>query len=116
MTRTFFTFALALLCAGSASAQVETIPNQKDVGSACILATDGTVWGSLGLSAEQIDKVQSIQTQCKTECLGPLEGGEKDPEMSGAALKHYEDELRKLLTEEQYTKWQKWCNDRPGRT
>lgn len=116
MTRPLITIALTLMCSFPATAQVAPIPNQKDVGSSCILATDETVWISMGLSAEQIEKVKSIQTQCKTDCVGPLEGGEKDPELSGAALKHHEDELKKALTEEQYAKWTKWCNERPGRT
>lgn len=116
MSHPLFTFAVALICACPAIAQVAPIPDQKDVGSACILATDDAVWTSLGLAAEQIEQVKSIQTRCKTDCVGPLEGGEKDPELSGAALKHYEDELKKLLTEEQYAKWMKWCGERPGRT
>jgi hypothetical protein len=116
MTRPLITIAIVLTCTLHAAAQVAPIPNQKDVGSACILATDETVWISMGLSAEQIEKVKSIQTQCKTDCVGPLEGGERDPELSGAALKHHEEELQKVLTEEQYSKWTKWCNERPGKT
>lgn len=116
MLRFLPTIAFAVLCTVNCIAQVAPIPNQKDVGSACILATDAQVWTALGLSADQLEQVQSIQTQCKTDCVGLQEGGEMDPELSGAALKRHEDEVKRLLTEDQYHKWMKWCSERPGRT
>ncbi|MEO8067837.1 MAG: hypothetical protein ABI599_09115 [Flavobacteriales bacterium] len=108
---------LALLVASATCATAQTpVPDQKDLGSACILATDATVWASLGLSEEQLKKVQSIQTQCKTDCVTGQESGEVAPELAGAALKRHEEDVEKILTEEQYNKWMKWCSERPGHT
>ncbi len=79
-----------------------------------MLATDEVTWTAIGLSGEQLDKVRSMQTACKTECAATPEATQPDARISGAVLKRYEEELRTILDKDQYAKWEKWCSERPG--
>ena len=104
-------FSIVALLALSANAQ--NTPTSID--EPCLLATNKETWASLGLSAEQIAKVEGLQTTCKTACAAVSETGERDVKTAAAVMEKHEDEVRKVLTEEQYNKWQTWCSERDGR-
>lgn len=78
-------------------------PAQADKHS-CIMA-DASTWADLGLTAEQVTKVKTIQASCQKEHDAAKAAGTKYAEAS----KH-EGELKAVLTPEQYTKWSQWCD------
>ncbi len=115
MERTLLVIAMALMCAISISAQ-NTTPAPVGVSDECLLATDAEAWAAIGLTTAQVEKVEAIQTDCKTACAAVSETGHSDPAASKGALKKHRDRIRKVLTKEQYAKWLVWCNDHSSHT
>lgn len=106
MRTILLTCAFALLTSATAFAQ-EKATTTKPVQSekhACIMAQADT-WTDLGLDQDQVTKVKAIQASCKKEHDAATAAGTK---YEGAA-KH-ENELKAVLTPEQYTKWSQWCD------
>lgn len=81
----------------------------------CLLNTTERTWTSLGLAPEQIEEVKAIQTLCETDCTALQETGERDPELAQAMLEKHRENIRAVLTKEQYGKWQQWCDKRPAK-
>jgi hypothetical protein len=81
----------------------------------CLLNTTDEAWASIGLSTEQLAEVRSIQTLCETDCTALQETGERDPELAQAMLEKHRENIRAVLTKEQYGKWLTWCDDRPAK-
>lgn len=113
MARTSFTLAVLLFSLMPAIAQ-ELPPLEQKHSGTCFVETDDQAWIAVGLSEEQLAKVRSMQTACKTDCAVTPESKATDAEISGAVLKRYEEQLHALLTPEQWAKWTKWCAERPG--
>lgn len=86
---------------------------EPDHTGTCFVETDDRTWSAIGLAEEQLAKVKSMQTACKTDCAVTPESRVTDAEISGAVLKRYEEQLHALLTPEQWVKWTKWCAERP---
>lgn len=104
--------ALALLCHATVIAQEPQASPAPVVGE-CFVSTDAGTWMAIGLSTDQLEKVQSMQTACKTDCAATPERSAADADVSGAVLKRYEGKLQEVLTPDQYAKWKKWCAERP---
>ncbi|MEO8588668.1 MAG: hypothetical protein ABI432_04815, partial [Flavobacteriales bacterium] len=51
---------------------------------------------------------------CKTNCQALGESGAMDAKMSQAITKKHEEEIKDVLTPEQYKKWLLWCGERPA--
>ena len=97
----------------STIAQAQTPAQSPD--EPCLLATDKDTWLALGLSADQVEQVSSIQTTCKTDCAAVSETGERDARTAAAVLEQHQERVRMLLTEKQYDAWQAWCSERTTR-
>lgn len=115
MTRTSLTLATLLFSLLQATAQELPPLDPKATGSTgtCFVETEDQAWSAIGLSEDQLAKVKSMQTACKTDCAITPESKGMDAEISGAVLKRYEEQLHALLTPEQWAKWTKWCAGRP---
>jgi hypothetical protein len=112
MTRTTFLLAALLFTVVQATAQ-EPQPLEPEPTGTCFVETDVQTWQGLGLTDDQLAKVKSMQTACKTDCAVTPETKGTDADISGAVLKRYNEQLQALLSPEQYAKWTKWCADRP---
>ena len=116
----------AALCAGLLNAQAQSTPTdtkttptdtrtaQKPVTQVdnkdCLKTTDAD-WKTLGLTAEQMTKVQAIQAEHKKDCSAMKdEAGMKHDEATKAAMadKH-EERIKEVLTPAQNDAWMKWC-------
>ena len=109
------TIVIAFISAASATAQTTpAAPNNKvSVNDECLLATDAVEWTAIGLTSDQVKRVQGIQTDCKTDCAVISETGVKDATTSRSALEKHEARIRKVLSLDQYNKWIEWCSQRP---
>lgn len=106
--------ALALAPVASMNAQVPSKQLQSmPVSNHCLLNTNDEVWVSLDLSAEQLDQVRSIQTICKTDCMALQESGDVDPALAEGLLHKHQEEVRRVLSKEQFEQWTAWCAERP---
>ena len=120
----------AALCAGMMSAHAQSTPTdtkttptestpsattpQKpvtQVDNKDCLKTSDAEWKALGLTAEQMTKVQAIQAEHKKDCAAMKdEAGMKHDEATKAAMadKH-EERIKEVLTPAQNDAWMKWC-------
>lgn len=115
-------FAFALLSGVSVSAQTTTSPVPAEMEGQnmsvsadhmCMMDTDAAAWTSLGLSAEQLTKVQAAQTACKSECAAMKDGAStQDKAAHQAQMERHTATIKATLDKEQYMKWQKWCEGR----
>lgn len=109
--------ALALLfCTYTATAQVDQPTTLPSPTPSCILNTPEEAWVGIGLTAEEVEQVQGIQTVCETECTSLEETGQYNLEKNAAVLQLYHDKVRAVLGEERYSAWQNWCAKRTGRS
>ena len=107
-----FIITLALAAMGTTvSAQSKPATAVASGSHECIMATDANALTSLGLSPEQITQVNAIQADCKKACAM----ASKDASMQHASDKHAE-QLKGVLTPEQYTNWVAWCAKNPAKT
>lgn len=81
----------------------------------CLLNTTDETWTSMGLAPEQIEEVKAIQTLCETDCTAMQETGKRDPALAQAMLEKHRENIRAVLSKEQYDKWQTWCEQRPAK-
>lgn len=102
------------LCLGLSNVQAQTTPEPSPATKPaaapahaahnCMTATDKD-WTSLGLTAEQTTKVQSIQAECMKACGAMMKS---DPKM-GKMMDKHEADVKAVLTTGQYDSWMKWC-------
>ncbi len=107
MKALLFTAALAFFASATVTAQdtksTTTQPAQKSKVS-CIMA-DETALASLSLSEDQLTKVRDIQANCRKE-HGTTKATDVDPK----SVAKYEDQLKAVLTPDQFAKWAQWCD------
>jgi hypothetical protein len=111
MARTLLTSLALIMCMLQGYAQTPLAPDAAV--APCFVATEEATWTAIGLDAEQLERVKTMQTACKTDCALTPETTTTEKNLSGAVLKLYEAQLEELLTTEQYTKWTQWCDQRP---
>ncbi len=118
MQRLLLPLAIALFITGPLMAQPigRAAPDTTHVGAECLLGMSIQEWGALGLTAAQIEQVQAIQTECKTDCVALKQNKATGPAMSRAALEKHQERIGRILTKEQYDKWIVWCKERLGHT
>ncbi len=114
--------AITLLSGAGVSAQSTTtpVPAEKEgqnmsvsADHMCMMDTDAAAWTSLGLSADQMTKVQAAQSACKSECAAMKDGASiEDKAAHQAQMERHTATIVSTLDKEQYMKWQKWCADR----
>ncbi len=78
----------------------------------CISITDEAAWTSLGLKPDQMTRVKAIQADCAKACAA-MTAEEKTKQERGTMDKH-EEQIKAVLTSEQYTNWRKWCAAKAG--
>jgi len=81
----------------------------------CLMTTTDEAWTSIGLTPQQLEEVRAIQTLCETDRTALQETGERDPELAQAMLEKHRENIRAVLSREQYEKWQQWCDKRPAK-
>lgn len=74
-------------------------------GHGCMMA-DSKAIADLKLTAAQQTKVESILANCNKECTSMKEGDSKKTE----AMAKYQDEIKNVLTPEQYLQWKASCD------
>lgn len=114
----------AALCAGIVSAQAQGTPTDKKTtppdtktsttgtqkpatqvdNKDCLMTTDAE-WKTLGLTAEQITQVKSIQDEHKTACAGM----KKDDVSTAVVSDEHEERIKNVLTPTKYDSWKKSC-------
>lgn len=116
MYHIIFIVALALTPFASVYAQAPSQqPESMPANHECLLNTTDEVWSAVGLSGEQLKEVRSIQTLCQTDCTALQERGGSDPALAEAMLQKYREDVRKLLTKDQFDQWNSWCDKRPAK-
>jgi hypothetical protein len=104
--------SLALIASASVSAQ--STPQMKSSPEhTCMMETTASDWKTIGLDADQLAKVQDIQSMCKKECASVKadKTGTVDLDHQAAMAKHTAD-VKSTLSPEQYDKWVAWCSQR----
>lgn len=112
MKTTILTLGFALFTLGAVAQETMSAPPPATVKGdkhACIMASADT-WTSLGLNADQIAKVKDIQASCKKE----YDASKADATKATASVNKHEEQLKAVLTPEQYTKWSQWCAETHG--
>jgi Spy/CpxP family protein refolding chaperone len=104
MKKILATAAVALLCTLGAQAQTD----QKATGGTsthnCLLKADDNTWTTLGLSADQKQKVKDVQVKYKADADKTMD--------AKSGMDKYDKELQTILTPEQQEKWKQWCSGR----
>ena len=70
----------------------------------CIMA-EGLDWAQFGVDADQVQRINTMQSDCKERCTAAKRG---DGELTAVIDDHVAN-IRQVLTEEQFTAWNKWC-------
>ena len=105
---------LGVLSSALMMAQNDPAPPANGDGP-CILATPVATWTTLGVSEDQLERIRSIQAHCHADCQ-PANGlRTRDPELTGAVVRKYEEEVEAILGKERTAKWREWCKERPAR-
>ncbi|MBP6312039.1 MAG: hypothetical protein KA408_07215 [Flavobacteriales bacterium] len=113
MKTTIITVCLAICTAFTAQAQEtkgkmdhSTMQNEKHK---CMMAGDET-WKTLGLTSDQMTKVKEIQKSCNADHMDA-----KADDKAMASVDKHEEELKGVLTPEQYANYTKWCSEQHGK-
>ena len=83
-----------------------------EVLQSCLLGTKAEVWATLQLTPDQTRRAEHIQEACKEECnvAGAKKSVVKASDADGSTIM---DELRNVLTKEQYMGWVAYCTGKP---
>lgn len=99
---------LAILCATSAEAQATKGKSKaalKEHG--CMMMSD-SVSKVLRLDTEQLVEVKASDERCMKACA--KSDANPTGEMDRAAMSVHDDEMKRILSAEQYVKWSAMCN------
>ena len=102
-TALFFALGAKAQDAGSKATAV------SDPREQCLMAT-GADWARLGISQDQILRVNEIQSLCLQDCVAAKGSGAG----TSAVLDRHIAELRGVLTPEQFGSWKEWCAEKVG--
>ncbi len=107
MRTTTLAIALAILCATSVQAQDTKIDMAATKEHGCMMMSD-SVSSSLGLTTDQIAQVKASDARCMKACAK----SDTNPtgKMDKAAMSAHDNEMKMILTAEQYVKWSAMCN------
>jgi hypothetical protein len=86
-------------------AQVSDVHLQK-----CLLGTFDDRWNALRLSEDQLHRIRLVQSACREECEGAGVRKTNNP-ISNANGRTVLDEVKNILTVEQYAAWVAFCSE-----
>jgi Spy/CpxP family protein refolding chaperone len=107
MKKATMIIALAIVCVTSVSAQDHMGMQKHSKEHACMMMSDSTAQG-LGLTTAQIALVKESDARCMKAC--EKVGENKEGHMDHAAMATHDAEMKKILTADQYAKWNAMCN------
>ncbi len=99
--------AACLFASGALAQDAATTTSTGDPREQCLMAT-GADWARLGITQEQILRVNAIQSLCLQNCVAAKESGTG----TSAVLDRHIAELRGVLTPEQFGSWKEWCAEK----
>lgn len=108
MTKPFTLLTAAVLCILQTSAQVPVTDPSSESLQSCLLGTRPSIWATLELTRDQLQRVEYVQEACKEECA--VAGAKKQANaISNADGNTIIGELKSILTPEQYHAWVAYC-------
>lgn len=78
----------------------------------CLLESGPDVWAALVLSADQLQRMKLVQDACKEECAAATAERPLNAISTADGLTVL-DELRNILTPEQFSHWSSRCGEHP---
>ncbi|MBL0127620.1 MAG: hypothetical protein IPP83_09185 [Flavobacteriales bacterium] len=111
MKHTLFA-ALLLFAICPVAAQQPPAEPSSAVLQKCLLVTPPNIWAELKLSSDQLHRMKFVQEACREECTAA--GAKGDPDsISHSDGKMVMDDVRNVLTGDQYRGWLAYCASRP---
>ncbi len=108
MKKLLIVLAATLLCDSGASAQVPAAEPSSLVLQSCLLGTQPSTWTTLKLTRDQLKRVGFVQEACKEECAAA--GAKQQTNViSSADGNTVIEEVKGILTAEQYRAWVAYC-------
>jgi hypothetical protein len=80
----------------------------------CIMGTDPSVWASLKLTTDQLERVKRVQEACLEECEAAGAAKAAGSTISTADGSTVVAELKNVLSTDQFAQWITWCSQRPA--
>jgi len=108
MNRTLVTLALFFFGGSPAFTQTPEVSLSSMALQSCLLGTGPGTWEQLQLNSDQLRRMQFVQEACKEEC--DLASAQKRaPSHSTADGSVIMEEVRNILTGDQYRAWTAYC-------
>lgn len=99
---------MAILCATSAQAQnTKSTDKTANKDHSCMMMSD-SLSGALGLTTEQFAQVKESDDRCMKACA--KNDANPTGKMDRAAMSVHDNEMKMILSTEQYAKWNAICN------
>lgn len=108
MIRTIVLFTTLLALSSNGFAQRSAAAQSTAVLQSCLLGTGPSMWSSLKLTTDQMERARRIQEACKEECIAAGAKHRNDG-VSAADGSTIISELKNVLTTEQYGAWLAYC-------
>lgn len=109
MRKYLLQIALFVLCVTPAEAQTTTQQPNDAILQTCLLRTDPGTWNSLKLTPDQLRRARLVQQACAEECKASDMKKPQDSSMISASGTTVVDELKSVLTPDQFRTWSAWC-------
>lgn len=108
MIRTIVLFTALFALSSYGFAQSSPAAQSTAVLQSCLLGTGPSMWSSLKLTTDQMERARRIQEACKEECAAAGVKHRNDG-VSAADGSTIISELKNVLTSEQYSAWLAYC-------
>jgi len=108
MIKTIVLFTTLFALCSNGFAQSSGAAQSTAVLQSCLLGTGPSMWSSLKLTTDQMERARRIQEACKEECIaaGAIHRNDGVSAADGSTII---SELKNVLTTEQYGAWLAYC-------